>query len=109
MWWDLWPWACRGKKEADDRSVGSDRYRAVGSYRGKGEAEDRWIGALKKVSLGLAVERKRQRIGLLGRFGLLGLAVERKKQMIDLLGRIGIGLLGLAVERERQRIGGSVL
>ena len=63
MWWDLWPWACRGKKEA----------------------EDRWIGALKKVSLGLAMERKRQRIGL------LGLAMERKRQRI--------GLLGLAVER----------
>ena len=38
-----------------------------------------------------------------------GLAVERKRQMIGLLGRIGIGLLGLTVERERQRIGGSVL
>ena len=33
-----------------------------------------------------------------------GLAVERKRQRIGLLGRIGIGLLGLAVERERQRI-----
>ena len=41
MWWDLWPWACRGKEEADDRSVGSDRYQAVGSCRGKGEAKDR--------------------------------------------------------------------
>ena len=30
------------------------------------------IGALKKVSLGLAVERKRQKIGL------LGLAIERE-------------------------------
>ena len=59
MWWNLWPWACRGKKEADDRSVGSDRYQAVGSCRGKGEVEDQWIGALKKVSLGLAVELKR--------------------------------------------------
>ena len=47
---------------------------------------NRWIGALKKVSLGLAMERKRQRIGL------LGLAVERKRQRI--------GLLALAVERE---------
>ena len=78
---------------------------------------NRWIGGLKKVSLGLAVERKRQRIdllcwiGLLGlamerkrqRTGLLGLAVERKRKRIDLLGRIG--LLGLAVERKRQRIG----
>ena len=36
--------------------------------------------------MGLAVERKRQRIGL------LGLAVERERQRID--------LLGLAVERE---------
>ena len=51
-----------------------------------------WIGALKKVSLGLAVERKWQRIDLLGQIGLLGLAVERKRQRI--------GLLGLAVERE---------
>ena len=59
VWWDLWPWACGGKEEAEDRSVGSDRYRAVGSCSGKGEAEDQWIGALKKVSLGLAVERKR--------------------------------------------------
>ena len=33
-----------------------------------------------------------------------GLVVERKRQRIGLLGRIGIGLLGLAVERERQRI-----
>ena len=34
--------------------------------------ENRWIGSLKKVSLGLAMERKRQRIDL------LGLAVERE-------------------------------
>ena len=34
-----------------------------------------------------------------------GLAVERKRQRFGLLGRIGIGLLGLAVERERPRIG----
>ena len=34
-----------------------------------------------------------------------GLAVERKRQRIGLLGQISIGLLGLAVERERQRIG----
>ena len=47
---------------------------------------NRRIGALKKVSLGLAMERKRQKIGL------LGLAMERKRQKI--------GLLGLAVERE---------
>ena len=41
--------------------------------RGKGLfVANRWIGALKKVSLGLAVERKRQRIDL------LGLAVERE-------------------------------
>ena len=53
---------------------------------------NRRIGALKKVSLGLAVERKRQSINLLGRISLLGLAVERKRQRI--------GLLGLAVERE---------
>ena len=49
------------------------------------------------------MERKRQRIGLLGRIsiGLLGLAVERERQRISLLGRID--LLGLAVERKRQR------
>ena len=64
MWWDLWPWAYRGKEEAEDQ------YLAVGSCRGKGEVEDQWIGALKKVSLGLAVERKRKRIGLLGLIGL---------------------------------------
>ena len=56
------------------------------------------------------MERKRQRISLLGRIGLLGLAVERKRQRI--------GLLGLAMERERcseegvgrslWQIGGSV-
>ena len=34
--------------------------------------ENRQISALKKVSLGLAVERKRQKIGL------LGLAMERE-------------------------------
>ena len=42
--------SCCGKEEADDRSVGSDRYRAIGSCRGKGEAENRRISALKKVS-----------------------------------------------------------
>ena len=47
---------------------------------------NRRIGALKKVSLGLAVEWKRQKISM------LGLAVKRKRQRI--------GLLGLAVERE---------
>ena len=47
---------------------------------------NRRIGALKKVSLGLAMERKRQKIDL------LGLAMERKRQRI--------GLLGLAMERE---------
>ena len=47
---------------------------------------NRRIGALKKVSLGLAVEWKRQEISL------SGLAVKRKRQRI--------GLLGLAVERE---------
>ena len=31
--------------------------------------------------------------------------MERKKKRIGLLGRIGIGLLGIVVERERQRIG----
>ena len=29
----------------EDRSVGSDRYRAVGSCRGKGEAEDWSVGS----------------------------------------------------------------
>ena len=48
---------------------------------------NRRIGALKKVSLGLAVEWKRQKIGL------LGLTVERKRQKI--------GLLGLAVSERR--------
>ena len=59
------------------------------SWKGRGKGlfvEIRWISALKKVSLGLAMERKRQRIDL------LGLAVERKGQRI--------GLLGLAMERE---------
>ena len=51
-----------------------------------------WIGLL-----GVAVERKKQRIGL------LGLAMERERQRIGLLGRIDP--LGLAVERKRQRIG----
>ena len=68
MWWDLWPWPCRGKKEADDRSVGSDRYRAVGSCRGKGEAENWRISALKKVSCcGKEEDRcSEQKIGELG-------------------------------------------
>ena len=76
---------------------------------GRVETEQSGYGYGGIYGHGLAVERKRQRICLLGWIGLLGLAVERKRQMIDLLGRIGIGLLGLAVERERQRIGGSVL
>ena len=54
------------------------------------------------------VETKQSGYGCGGIYGH-GLAMERKRQMIGLLGRIGIGLLGLAVERERQRIGGSVL
>ena len=44
-------------------------------WKGRGRGSfvvNRWIGALKKVSLGLVVERKRQRIDL------LGLAVERE-------------------------------
>ena len=57
MWWDLWPWACRGKEEAEDRSVGSDQSvgsccakekvenRAVGSCRGKEEAENQAVGS----------------------------------------------------------------
>ena len=49
------------------------------------------------------VETERSGYGYGGIYGH-GLAVERKRQMIGLLGRIGIGLLGLAVEKERQRI-----
>ena len=48
-------------------------------------------------------ETERSGYGYGGIYGH-GLAVERKRQRIGLLGRIGIGLLGLAMERERQRI-----
>ena len=48
-------------------------------------------------------ETERSEYGYGGIYGH-GLAVERKRQRIDLLGRIGIGLLGLTMERERQRI-----
>ena len=67
-------------------------------WKGRGRGSVCWVlpwkgnGALKKVSLGLAMERKRQRIDLLGWIGLLSLAVERKSQRI--------GLLCLVVERE---------
>jgi len=46
----------------------------VGSCRGKEEAEDRTVGRIGL--LGLAVERKWQRIGL------LGVAVERKRKEV---------------------------
>ena len=49
------------------------------------------------------VETERSGYGYGGIYGH-GLAVERKRQRIGLLGWISIGLLGLAVERERQRI-----
>ena len=48
-------------------------------------------------------ETERSGYGYGGIYGH-GLTMERKRQRIDLLGRIGIRLLGLAVERERQRI-----
>ena len=35
--------SCCGKEEAEDRSVGSDRF--VGSYRGKEKVENRAIGS----------------------------------------------------------------
>ena len=79
------PWKGRGRE--------SGTWVLPWKGRGRGSfVANRWIGALKKVSLGLAVERKRQRIDLWGWIGLLGLAMERKRQRI--------GLLGLAVERE---------
>ena len=95
------PWKGRGRGSVC--WVGSVSGCWVLPWKGRGRGSfvaNRWIGALKKVSLGLAMERKRQRIGL------LGLAVERKRQRIDLLERKRqrIGLLGLVVERERQRI-----
>ena len=74
--------SCHGKEKAEDRSVVSDR--SIGSCRRKEKAENRLVRS--------CVERKRQRIDLLGWIGLLGLAAERKRQRI--------GLLGLAVERE---------
>ena len=81
------PWKGRGRGSVC--WVGSVSGCWVLPWKGRGRGSfvaNRRIGALKKVSLGLAVERKRQKIGL------LGLAVERKRQRI--------GLLGLAVERE---------
>ena len=64
------PW--KGRSKGSVCWVGSISSCWVLPWKGRGRGSfvaNRWIGALKKVSLGLAVERKRQRIDLLGRIG----------------------------------------